>query len=155
MSDELKPCPFCGTDQPYTSTKAFNGYGIPSDGPCRVCCNACDAFVEGPDPKAAVVAWNQRVPSPELESALEQAKQAREERDTWKFYFDLLTDSYSRVRRELQEAKKAGTPLWRERDTMNSLVLEVNRLRKIVDDAGLDQPEPAPTQATHSASDTR
>lgn len=75
MSEELKPCPFCGA-------RAV-AQGIWGDRRMSVRCMACDASGPSTDTvpevciephrfvQAAIAAWNTRAPAPEMAEALE------------------------------------------------------------------------------------
>lgn len=59
MSD-LKPCPFCGCDNPYPLVRDVGGYrhGIQ-------CLNwMCAATITAENPKDATERWNRRTPEP-------------------------------------------------------------------------------------------
>ena len=68
MSEKLKPCPFCGDEDPYMS----------HDG--NIYCDVCEVTFVGPArvttsidlyaDDATVYAWNRRAPSPSLKEAL-------------------------------------------------------------------------------------
>lgn len=55
MSEELKPCPFCGSDKPRIGRRL--------DGSVFVeCTNWCGASMHGDDEEQAIEFWNERKP---------------------------------------------------------------------------------------------
>ena len=61
MSEELKPCPFCGSKEVYTQT--FTIGGISNNWLWNVKCTEQGCFAEGPicnSEKEAISAWNRR-----------------------------------------------------------------------------------------------
>jgi Lar family restriction alleviation protein len=66
MSDDLKPCPFCGEAQP------------PHDDTSWVRCLGCGAETGWrPTGDEAIAAWNTRAPDPSIEDLTEQLEAAR------------------------------------------------------------------------------
>ena len=62
MSEELKPCPFCGYSHPDGHSHVeLNALG-------RVECFCCSASIYGKDEAAAITAWNARAESPLADS---------------------------------------------------------------------------------------
>lgn len=61
MSDELKPCPFCGGEAHIDGTS-----WRPTDGAevAWVTCKRCDAYGPTLPLKEAIAAWNRRTPEP-------------------------------------------------------------------------------------------
>ena len=61
MSDELKPCPFCGGEAHIDGTS-----WRPTDGAevAWVTCKRCDAYGPTLPLKEAIAAWNRRAPEP-------------------------------------------------------------------------------------------
>ena len=66
MSDDLKPCPFCGEAQP------------PHDDTSWVRCLGCGAETGWrPTGDEAIAAWNTRAPDPSIEDLTDQLEAAR------------------------------------------------------------------------------
>lgn len=62
MPEELKPCPFCGEDDPSVD----NRHSDPDQERWTVVCDdGCGAEITALTPELAVAAWNRRVPPPD------------------------------------------------------------------------------------------
>jgi Lar family restriction alleviation protein len=68
MSDELKPCPFCGGP-----AQVINA----GPGNCYVRCSMCGAASDDRARSEAIAAWNRRVPADALEAAATEAERLR------------------------------------------------------------------------------
>lgn len=75
MSEELKACPFCGTDEPRI---------LRLGGASKVICNECDSqsALYGTE-EAAIIAWNMR--DSNVDYAVGISEEADFERGTWTF----------------------------------------------------------------------
>lgn len=60
---------------------------------------------------------------------------------------DILNDKIEQLVGEIRELQKAGTPAWRERDTMNGLVLANAELRRRLAEHEPARPAPSPNDA--------
>ncbi len=80
MTDDLKPCPFCG------GTASYEYSDLTQIKFHRVCCNnvLCEVFVIGLQRRsknAAIAAWNIRVQPPEVTALVEAASMPLEDID--------------------------------------------------------------------------
>lgn len=118
MSDELKPCPFCGS-RSISMTKAVGGFQLWCYG-----CDACHAMsaYEGSE-TAALHAWNRR-PTPE------QSSEAREQLESARRVLKVLDDEASKRR------QKYGSAIYSARD-VDPDVYDI--AKRIIDRAAMDR----------------
>lgn len=76
MSEELKPCPFCGGDP--IMRRTVQEYPADADGPAgdydawfTFHCDDCGVEMGGEYRAEAIAAWNRRAPSPDMREAVE------------------------------------------------------------------------------------
>lgn len=74
MSDELKPCPFCGGNP--ATRRIVEEYGADAEGPAgeydahfQIDCDTCGISIGGEHRSEATEAWNRRAPQPAVERA--------------------------------------------------------------------------------------
>ena len=72
MSDELKPCPFCGGEATVES-----GYSRQNEYIYIQCCTCLIETQPAGDPRTAIAAWNRRSAEPSEEQKQDIAAQAR------------------------------------------------------------------------------
>ena len=110
MSDDLKPCPFCGDKTPYTDEASCRVFGNRTGHNFAVACSNCEVSAPGNRTmEGAIAEWNTRTPDPRIEALTEERDEARagnhsgnEHEPTWRE----LTE-YWKQRAEAVEAKLA------------------------------------------------
>jgi len=69
MSDDLKPCPFCGNKTPYTDEASCRVFGNRTGHNFAVACSNCEVSAPGNRTmEGAIAEWNTRTPDPRIEA---------------------------------------------------------------------------------------
>lgn len=71
MSNELKPCPFCGGE--VSKLKYFNNQI--HENLWQIGCDECEFYMEQPFEQEAIKAWNTRTPDPLLAECVDNYRQ--------------------------------------------------------------------------------
>jgi Lar family restriction alleviation protein len=141
MSDDLKPCPFCGGDKNIVCTTEYDGrdaYAVS----CRYheCHGSIFTLGYGyfADRAEAIAAWNTRTPDPRIEALTEQLKTVldREAATTARYdaKLETLTEQLEAARADAKEAEAYAEELAKDQvDLCSQLIAAEDKLAKAME----------------------